>query len=99
MDWREATRAVRDAAAGLAAAHKFGLVHRDVKPENLMRTCAGRDEGPDFGLARSRLADSRYTQQGTWLGTPAYIAPELWQDREADARSDLYALALTYYHL
>ncbi len=99
MDWREATRAARDAACGLAAAHQLGLVHRDIKPENLMRTRNGVTKVADFGLARSQLTESRYTQQGMLMGTPAFMAPELWQGREADARSDLYALVLTYYYL
>ena len=51
LEWREATRAVRDAAAGLAAAHQLGLVHRDIKPENLMRTGEGVTKLADFGLA------------------------------------------------
>ena len=99
MDWRQATRAVRDAAAGLAAAHELGLIHRDVKPANLMRTKAGMTKVADFGLARSEVAETRYTQQGMLMGTPVYMAPELWSGAEADARSDIYSLVLTYYYL
>ena len=99
MNWHEATRAVRDAAAGLAAAHKLGLIHRDIKPANLMRTTEGVTKVVDFGLARAQKAQTQLTQQGTLLGTPAYLAPELWQRQEADARSDVYALACTYYCL
>jgi formylglycine-generating enzyme required for sulfatase activity len=99
MEWREATRVIKDAATGLAAAHAKGLIHRDVKPANLMRTQSGVTKIADFGLARARTADSQLTQQGTLLGTPAYMAPELWLGQEADARSDLYALICSYYHL
>ena len=99
MNWRDATRAVRDAAAGLAAAHKLGLIHRDIKPANLMRTTEGLTKVVDFGLARAQKAQTQLTQQGALLGTPAYLAPELWQRQEADARSDVYALACTYYCL
>lgn len=99
MDWREATQAIRDAATGLAAAHEIGLIHRDVKPENLMRTTKGVTKVVDFGLARSQLAQTRYTQQGMLLGTPVYLAPEVWMGQEADARSDLYSLILSYYYL
>ena len=99
MEWREATRAVRDAAAGLAAAHKLGLIHRDIKPANLMRTTDGVTKVVDFGLARAQAGQTQLTQQGALLGTPAYMAPELWRRKEADARSDLYALACTYYCL
>ncbi len=99
MDWREASHAIRDAAVGLAAAHEAGLVHRDVKPANLMRTSKGVTKVADFGLARGRAADSQLTQHGMLLGTPAYLAPEIWMGQEADDRSDLYSLIITYYHL
>jgi predicted Zn finger-like uncharacterized protein len=99
MDWREATRAVRDAAAGLAAAHEIGLVHRDIKPANLMRTTGGVTKVVDFGLARAQVADTQLTQQGAVVGTPAYMAPEQWVGTDADARTDLYSLTCTYYHL
>ncbi|MCY2994939.1 MAG: protein kinase [Planctomycetota bacterium] len=99
LEWREATRAIRDAAAGLAAAHEAGLVHRDIKPANLMRTKKGVTKVVDFGLARAKVVDTRLTQQGTLMGTPAYMAPEQWVGQEVDARCDLYALICTYYQL
>jgi serine/threonine protein kinase len=77
VEWREATCAVRDAAAGLAAAHKLGLVHRDIKPANLMRTTDLVTKVVDFGLARTQAGQTQLTQQGALLGTPAYMAPEL----------------------
>ena len=99
MDWREATRSVRDAAAGLAAAHELGLIHRDIKPANLMRTTAGVTKVVDFGLARSQAGQTQLTTEGVLLGTPAYMAPEAWRRQQVDARSDLYALGCTYYYL
>ena len=99
MDWRAATQVIRDAAAGLGAAHKIGLVHRDVKPANLMRTAEGETKVADFGLARSEFAGTQLTQQGTLMGTPAYMSPEQWMGQEVDGRSDLYSLICTYYHL
>ncbi|NOX53724.1 MAG: SUMF1/EgtB/PvdO family nonheme iron enzyme [Planctomycetes bacterium] len=99
MAWREATRAIRDAAAGLAAAHAAGLVHRDIKPANLIRTKDGVTKIVDFGLARDQQADTQLTQQGLLLGTPAYMAPEQWTGGPIDNRTDLYALTCTYYHL
>jgi formylglycine-generating enzyme required for sulfatase activity/serine/threonine protein kinase len=99
MDWREATRIVRDAAGGLAAAHELGVVHRDIKPANLMRTGKGVTKVVDFGLARAAQYNTQLTQQGSLLGTPCYMAPEVWSGGEADARSDLYSLICTYYHL
>ena len=99
LPWREATRAIRDAAAGLAAAHEIGLVHRDVKPANLMCTSKGTVKIVDFGLVRAMEGASQLTQKGTILGTPTYMAPEQWMGQAADARSDLYSLVCTYYYL
>jgi formylglycine-generating enzyme required for sulfatase activity/serine/threonine protein kinase len=99
MPWREASRTIRDAAAGLGAAHEMGLVHRDVNPTNLMRTCKGTVKVADFGLVRAMQGASQLTQPGAIMGTPAFMAPEQWMGQEADARSDLYSLACTYYYL
>jgi len=99
MDWKEATRAIRDAAAGLGAAHAIDLVHRDIKPGNLMRTKNGVIKVVDFGSARGQQTDTQLTQQGTLLGTPAFMAPEQWMGGEVDGRTDLYSLTCTYYFL
>ena len=99
LEWQEATRVIREAAAGLAAAHAQGMVHRDVKPANLMRTTTGVTKLVDFGLVRAQAGDSQVTQDGRLLGTPAYMAPEQWTDGEVDARSDLYSLVCSYYYL
>lgn len=99
MDWREATQVIRDAAAGLDAAHRIGLVHRDIKPANLMRTRQGETKVVDFGLARTQLGNTELTQQGVLLGTPAFMSPEQWMNRKVDGRSDLYSLVCTYYFL
>lgn len=99
MPWREATHVLRDAASGLNAAHGLGLVHRDVKPANLIRTHEGVTKVVDFGLAQLHRADQRQPQPGTLEGTPAYMSPEQWENRDVDARSDLYSLTLTYFFL
>lgn len=99
LPWPEATRAVRDAAMGLAAAHRLGLVHRDVKPSNLLRSSVGVVKVADFGLARAQASQTQLTQAGAWMGTPAYMAPEQWRGNDADARSDLYSLICTWYFL
>ncbi len=99
LPWREATQVIRAAAAGLADAHAIGLVHRDIKPANLLRTAKGTTKVADFGLARAAGVDSGLTVGGAQLGTPAYMAPEQWNAKEADSRSDLYALVCSYYFL
>jgi serine/threonine protein kinase len=99
LDWREATRVVRDAAVGLAEAHALGLVHRDIKPANLVQTSKGLTKVADFGLARATSQQSSLTSAGAPLGTPAYMPPEQWKGETVDGRSDLYSLICTYYFL
>jgi len=99
MDWRDATRAVLDAAAGLGAAHKQGIVHRDVKPANLLRDAEGVTRVADFGLAKALAGTQQISREGAILGTPAFMAPEQWINRGIDHRSDLYSLVCTYYYL
>ncbi|SDS90656.1 serine/threonine-protein kinase [Actinopolymorpha singaporensis] len=88
------------AAAGLHAAHQAGVVHRDVKPSNLVRTQDGSLKVVDFGIARVLdEASTRLTRTGTIVGTASYLAPEQVRGRSADARSDLYALGCVLYQL
>lgn len=83
--------------AGLAAAHREGLIHRDVKPENVLLAEDGRIKIGDFGLARASSANTATGQQ--LLGTIAYLAPELVTRGTADARSDIYALGILLYEM
>ena len=99
----EACDCARQAALGLQHAHEQGMVHRDIKPQNLMRTPEGRIKILDFGLARfaSELAArGGVTAEGAVLGSADTIAPEQANDpRAADIRSDLYSLGCTLYFL
>lgn len=90
-----AERVLRDVARGLAYAHRRGIVHRDVKPENIfVDSSSGRALLADFGIARTTDGAQGPTLQGIAIGTPAYMAPEQIDGTPVDGRADLYALAL-----
>ncbi len=99
----EACALIRQTALGLQHAHDRGLVHRDLKPHNLMRTADGTVKILDFGLAVLHEAgpgQGNLTGANVVVGTPDYIAPEQAEDsRAADRRSDIYSLGCTLYHL
>ncbi len=85
------------ACRGLEHAHRHGVVHRDVKPGNLLRSDEGLTKLADFGIAKAGDTGSRITQVGSVLGTAAYLAPEQATGEEASPRSDLYALGVVAY--
>ncbi|MBK8974975.1 MAG: protein kinase [Planctomycetes bacterium] len=97
---RSCARIIADAADALAAAHRVGVVHRDVKPGNLLLDPAGRVVVVDFGLAWDE-AGARLTGSGDVVGTPAYMAPEqaLGGDQTIDARTDVYGLGATLFEM
>jgi serine/threonine-protein kinase len=94
-------RTARELAAALASAHAKGVVHRDLKPDNVMRARDGRLKILDFGLARvdagAADAPTRMTQPGMIVGTPAYMAPEQINGLPIDARADVFAFGVLLY--
>ncbi len=97
----EACRVLREVADALAYAHGRGVIHRDIKPDNiLLDRESGRAMVTDFGIARAAEADSRLTLTGVVVGTPAYMSPEqILGEREIDGRSDLYSLGVVGYQM
>ncbi len=87
----------REVLAALGAAHDRGLVHRDVKPANIMVTPEGALKVMDFGIARAAEDGTRLTTAASVIGTPSYMAPEQVEARPVDARTDLYALGAVLY--
>jgi tRNA A-37 threonylcarbamoyl transferase component Bud32 len=99
----ETRRIVREVADALAYAHERGVVHRDIKPDNIILDAeSGRSMVTDFGIARAVTegGDSRLTATGMAIGTPAYMSPEQAAgERQIDGRSDLYALGVVAYQM
>lgn len=95
---REAARIMADVCRGLAAAHAEGVVHRDLKPQNIMMDPRGHPVVMDFGIASS-LEDHSLTRTGVLMGTPTYMSPEQAQGIKADARSDLFTFGVIFYEL
>lgn len=107
--WREVIAVFTQAGEGLAAVHAAGLVHRDFKPENAMIDAKGRVRLMDFGLARIEAKQTNpsnqpnkgtgsqnlwMTQSGAIVGTPAYMAPEQWEGKETDERTDQFSFSV-----
>ena len=90
---------IRQVAAALAAAHRMGIVHRDVKPENIFIDWEGKALLADFGVARSMTGDTQLTMHGVAIGTPSYMAPEQIDGDQIDGRADVYSLGLVAWEM
>lgn len=93
----EALALLGPVAQGVATAHRAGIVHRDVKPENVLISADGAVKVTDFGLARAAATASQTFGPGALAGSPHYVAPEAVQGGRLDARSDVYALGIILY--
>lgn len=98
LDVDRAGAILADAAGALATAHASGIVHRDVKPSNILLTAAGEAKLLDFGIARAQ-GDLTLTQTGLVSGSPAYLAPEVASGAPATTASDVWSLGATLFHL
>jgi WD40 repeat protein len=100
LPWREATRLGAGIARGLEAVHAAGLIHRDLKPGNVLLSVDGEPRLSDFGLARSLSSATRLTQTGEVMGTPSFMAPEqIEATKYVGPGADVYALGATLFAL
>lgn len=90
---------IRQIASALGYAHAQGLVHRDVKPANILFRADGTAVLSDFGIAKSLDDRTQFTQAGFAVGTPSYMSPEQARGQEIDGRADLYALGVVLYEI
>jgi len=86
-------------AEGLAAAHRAGILHRDLKPDNVMLTHQGVPKITDFGLAKRVVLNPNSEKLMEFVGTPSFMAPELFEHQPASTASDVYALGICYFYL
>jgi serine/threonine protein kinase len=99
LDFPEICRILYEVGSGLAYAHRKGVIHRDIKPDNILLTPGGDVRITDFGLARTMQLDKGFTQTGETVGTPCYMAPEQINGKKVDGRADIYSLGIMAYEM
>jgi tRNA A-37 threonylcarbamoyl transferase component Bud32 len=99
FEWKDATRIISEAAAGLQLAHRNGIIHRDIKADNIMVTNNGVTKVADFGLAKDQNTAVNITRDNAFIGTLIYMAPEIGRIKDIDGRVDIYSLGITYYYM
>src|SRR5258705_5285436 len=99
LELRRAVRLATQIAEGLEAAHRSNVIHRDVKPQNIMVLDGDDIKLMDFGIARLRDAGTSLTRAGTMMGTPAYMAPEQIEGQDITDKTDMYAFGIVFYEM
>ncbi len=99
MHWVEAAHVIAQCCNALSAAHQAGLIHRDIKPDNILVSPAGTVKLADFGLVKELFEETSLTKSGVVVGTPLYMSPEQASAQPLDARTDIYSLGATFYAL
>ena len=99
ITWQRALEIAPQILSALATAHDAGVVHRDIKSDNILLTSKGQVKVLDFGLARGRDASLTVTRTGSSAGTPAYMSPEQVRDEPVDERSDLFSFGVVLYEM
>ena len=99
MQMREVIQIISEVASALTYAHSMGIVHRDVKPVNVLMDASGRAVLSDFGIAKVLQTSAALTRDGAGVGTPEYMSPEQCRGGPVDARTDIYALGVMLYEM